>query len=57
VLRFRVAAGGPKTVRLTLPASVRRKLRGARRARLVVTMRPPGGAARRTTLTVALPRR
>ena len=57
VLRFRVAAGGPKTVRLTLPASVRRKLRGARRAKLVVTMTPPKGAARKTTLTVALPRR
>jgi hypothetical protein len=57
VLRFRIAAGGPKTVRLTLPASVRRTLRGAKRAKLVVTLRPPAGAARKTTLTVALPRR
>ena len=57
VLRFRVAAGGARTVRLTLPASVRRKLRGAKRAKLVVTLTPPKGAPRRTTLTVALPRR
>ena len=57
VLRFRVAAGGVKTVRLTLPSSVRRKLRGAKRAKLVVTLRPPKGAPRRTTLVVALPRR
>ena len=57
VLRFRVAAGAPKTVRLKLPASVRRKLRGAKKARIVVTMRPPEGAPRKTTLTVALPRR
>lgn len=57
VLRFRVAAGASRTVRLTLPASVRRKLRGAKRAKLAITMRPPSGAARRTTLTVALPAR
>jgi hypothetical protein len=56
-LRFKVAAGAPRTVRLRLPAAVRRKLRGARRARLAVTMRAPGAAPKRTTLTLPLHRK
>lgn len=56
-LRFKVAAGAPRTVRLTLPARARAGLRRARSARLAVTLRGPGTATTRKTVRLALPRR
>lgn len=56
-LKFRVAAGGPRTVKLAIPKAARRKLRGAKRATLAVALTPPNGAPKRTTLRIALPRR
>jgi hypothetical protein len=56
ILRFRVPAGRPRTIRLKLPAAVRRHLRRHRRATVAVTLRPKTGAARRTTLPLTIPR-
>ncbi len=57
-LRFRVAAGAPRTVRLRLPAKARAALRRTRRATLAIALRPfRGDAVRRTSLRLALPRR
>lgn len=56
-LRFKVAAGAPRTVRLRLPAGARAGLRRARSARLAITLRGPGTATTRKALPLALGRR
>ena len=57
VLRFRIAAGKPRTVKLRVPSKVRRKLSGARAASLALTLKPKSGASVRKKLALTLPKR
>ena len=56
-LRFRVAPGKARTVKLKLPRKARAAPRRAKRGTLAVTLKPKSGAAVRSKLALRLGRR